>query len=120
MTPLSQKPSDLGVGESVDGALLRLDGVHQHPRAERHLVCRRVVAGLEEVGGLEQQNVGGKDRNSVSSPSKITDVVFEKKARRSTYVPKSFPLWPVCPVCGPLEGRLTPVYFHIWYGTCPI
>ena len=27
MTPLSQKPS---VGESVGGALLRLDGVHQH------------------------------------------------------------------------------------------
>ena len=52
MTPLSQKPS---VGESVGGALLRLDGVHQHPRAERHLVCRRVVAGLEEVGGLEHR-----------------------------------------------------------------
>ena len=51
MTPLSQKPSDLGVGESVDGALLRLDGVHQHPRAERHLNILRYSFEMMQLGG---------------------------------------------------------------------
>ena len=68
MTPLSQKPSDLGVGESVDGALLRLDGVHQHPRAERHLVCRRprfnhLLEGLSVVG-RNQGNLSDFERIS--------------------------------------------------------
>ena len=102
-------------------------GVAGHRRL--HLVAQHHELALEGVVErhlskpnflwIAQHNVGRKNRNSVSSPSKIMDVVFENKAPRSTYVPKSFPLWPVYPVCGPLEGRLTPVYCHIWYGTSP-
>ena len=70
------------VGESVGGALLRLDGVHQHPRAERHLVrCTSSKPGGIAMG-RRPMKVGSELRKVHPAFGRLPPAVAQIACRR--------------------------------------